>query len=408
MISFKSKIWLPVTALILLLALSACTDKNNPTGNNWSNVRPITFEDSLSFDLGYSYGATPSVLGSETNLLCGNLQGLGAVTAMHFRALPDSFSIPAAYADSTYLELTLIRRSPLARNPVKLSLYSLNQFWKDNATSEILDANMTLITPEFQIPDSISTSGTDIRIPIPVSFLNGLNAADQDSISFALKCSTEGYVEMRSISTGRGPLLRFKYLAIAANGTVATTDSEYKLRAVRDSYRIDAPASEVQPNVWEIRNLNPSRFFVRWVNNWNLFVDNNGNILSELQRKRATINKAELVFYVKQNPYYSTNTLYSLRADRVERDSIASAVTLADADAVMGLSNTTFVRGDSVVVNITPILQAFSSGNKENRGVVVRSNQELANFGLLELWHFLTAPAGKKPKLRVTYTPPYL
>lgn len=405
---FKSKVWLPLTALILLMALTACTDKTNPTGNNWSNVRPITFEDSLSFDLGFSYGATPSVLGTETNLLCGSWQGNGAVSAMHFTAIPDSFNVPTAYVDSTYLELTLIRRSPLSRNPVKLSLYSLNQYWKDSATSEILDANMTLITPDFQIPDSISTSGTDIRIPIPVSFINGLNAADKDSVSFAVKCSTEGYVEMRSLSTGRGPLLRFKYKAIAANGTVATTDSEYKVRAVRDSYRIDAPASAIQTNVWEIRNLNPSRFFVRWVNNWNMFVDNSGNILTELQRKRATINKAELVFYVKQNPYYASSILYSLRADRVERDTITTAVTLADADAVSGLSNTTYVRGDSVVVNITPILQAFSSGDKENRGVVVRSNQELTNFGILELWHFLSAPTGKKPKLRVTYTPPYL
>lgn len=406
----RTLVMLSLMALVILM-ISGCTDKVNPTGNNWTNQGPQSFVDELGFDLGFSYGTEVNVRGDETNLLCGDLNGIQTVALAHFSALPDSFLIPNTrnYADSTYLQLTVIRQRPAPRNPTILTLYKLNQFWKEDAAQDVQDANMTQIGEPFTLPDSISTGGTDVKILIPISVINDLNSANEDSLSIAIKTNAGAYAEIRSRSTGRGPLLRFKYLAINATGGVATTDSEYASRAVRDSYRVNAPASAVLTDQWLIKNINPSRVFLRWVDNWNLFKDKDGNSLSETKRKQVTINKAELVFYVASNPYYGTSVQYSLVADRVEKEGITGPVELLPADLTAGtLSTTTTVKSDSVVVDITAMMQGFVNGKKVNRGLVIRSMQEMQNYGLLELEHFLTAPEGRKPKLRVIYTPPWL
>ncbi|MDP3113965.1 MAG: hypothetical protein Q8M98_04225 [Candidatus Cloacimonadaceae bacterium] len=394
-------------SVILILFATACTRKTNPTGNNWSDVRPLSFTDSTSFDMGFSYAATKTVSGNESNLLVGNFEGLQAAAVMRFTGLPKDFSIPVGYQDSTYLELTLVRRSPLIRYPVNLDVYKLNQVWAADSTNSIQDANMTLISTQcFTIPDTVLAAGTEVRIPIPVSAIqNWFNASDADTLGWNLviKSNVGAWVEMRATETGRGPSLRFKYFS----GTPAA-EKEYKNRATRDSYRVDTDLAPLLTDQWVIRNISPSRIYVKFLDNFDLYKDMNGAVLDALSRQRLTINKAELIFHVKENPYYGSSVQYSLRGDRVSRDSILTAIELTDTDAVSGITTTTFIRGDSVVVNITPLVQGYTSGNQANKGVIIRSMQEMLNFGKLELWHFNDAPAGKKPKLRVTYTPPYL
>ena len=396
---------------LLFIILSGCTDKTNPTGNNWSNQPPQSFVDDSGFDLGFSYKTQVSVKGDETNLLCGDFDGTQSVIVTHFSALPDSFQIPTtrAYADSTWLQLTVIRQRTDAGGPTVLTLYKLDQFWKEDAAQDVLDANMTQIGSPFELPDSVSTAGTDVRIPIPISVLNDLNAANKDSLSIAVKCNPGFYAEVRSRSTGRGPLLNFNYRAIDASGVLDTTDSKYSSRAVKDSYRIPTYSSEVLADELYLSNLLPWRMFVRWVDNWNLFKDQDGVTLSEARRKQVTINKAELVFYVEDNPYYGSGVQYSLLADRVESDSVTAPMEILPAHVTAGnLSTTTFVKDDIVVVDITAQMQGFVNGKKTNRGLVIRSGQELQNYGTLRLKHFLNAPAGQKPKLRVIYTLPWL
>ncbi len=402
------------STLLLALGFAGCIRKANPTGNNWSDVYPLSFTDSTSFVAGYSYAGSGTVKGTETKLLSGNFGGVEAVAALRFTGLPKygSFFIPPTYQDSTYLELTLVKRSPFTRFPVDLSVYKLNQSWAADSTSLIQDANLELLTPApFTIPDSISTAGTIVQIPLPMSALeNWDSTADSLGLSLAVRTGAASYVEILAAETGRGPRLRFKYRT--SDIPEDTDDTEYSQRATRDSYRLDADAAPLLPNRWVLSNIDPSRIYVNFVLDSALFrntPENGGGVLSEQQRKRATINKAELIFHVKENPYYGSTAQYSLRGDRV-RDSLdlATPVELPDDQVASGLISSSVVQGDSVVVNITPIIQAYSSGDSGNWGVAVRSLQELLNFGSLELWHFTDAPAGKQPKLRVIYTPPYL
>ena len=135
-------------------------------------------------------------------------------------------------------------------------------------------------------------------------------------------------------------------------------------------------------------------------------------MLSALQLKRCTINKAELVLYIKDNPYYNS-IAYSILANNVLKDSISVPIVLSNSDTELIAFTPTasaLIQGDSLRVNITPIVQAITSLDRPNRGIILRSLHEMVNLGELEFWHFLDAalPAGKEPKLIITYTPPYL
>lgn len=401
-------------SLIALLIMTGCTNKDNLTGNNWSDVAPQSFADSSSFYGGFSYPGTKTVNGLESNLLCGDFQGKEAITVLRFTGLPDSLQIPAAHQDSTWLELTLVKRSPLGRNPVELSIYKLNQLWAADSTSLIQDANMTeeITTQAFTIPDTILAAGTVVKIPIPYAKIQDWSStADSLGFNLVLKTNADSYLELRSTETGRGPKLRFTYTA----GT-DTTKVTYNTNPTRDSYRVTAEAAPLLPGQWVIQNISPSRILVNFGLDYNLFKDSAGNILSEKDRKRVTINKAELVLYVKDNPYYIAPTQYNLRADWLKDSlNVALPVAIADDKLTTGLTYQAAVRDNYIVVNVIQIVQAFSSGdidswNDQPWGVVIRSNQELLNFGKLELWQAddPNIPAGMKPKLKVTYTPPYL
>jgi hypothetical protein len=135
------------------------------------------------------------------------------------------------------------------------------------------------------------------------------------------------------------------------------------------------------------------------------------NILSDTDRKRMTINKAELILYVKDNPYYK-NSSATFYAYDVEADTLSIPRVLSDSDVSddLYLSTPSVTINDSsyVKIDITPLVQAYTSGDRQNHGVVVKINQEMQNFGSLEFWHFNDAPAGKKPLVRITYSVPFL
>lgn len=224
--------------------------------------------------------------------------------------------------------------------------------------------------------------------------------------NLAIKTVNGGWLEYKAAELGTyGPLLAFKY-------TVPddTTHYSYSQRPVKDSYRITGTQAALAGNTWKLKNLLPQRMFFRFNLPNNIFVDQNGNTISDLDRKRMTINKAELVLFVKNNPYYNSKVCY-FYPYRVKPDTIALPQVLSDSDLeVMPLtySSGRIVNVDSIKIEITPSIQAFTSGDRANNGVVVKCTSEMLNFGNLEFWHYSNAPAGKKPYIKIQYTTPFL
>ena len=400
-----------VATLFLAIILGGCINDHNPTGNNWSNVRPMSFTTPLDIVAGYSFPGSGSINGTENSLVCGNYNGIESVAFVRFTGLPSvgTFHIPEAYQDSTYLNLVLTRKFSESRNPVEVKIYKLNQSWAADSTNLIQDSNLSLITPQsYTITDSISSAGTQIKIPIPVAALEQWTSeADSLGLTLAIKTGENSYIEFKSRESGAGPKLHFLYRTTGEN----PIEKKYDQYCNKDSYRIDEETAPIITNQWILSNIPPSRIYLYFPMNFSLFQDTEGNPLNEIQLKRTTINHAELILYVKENSYYGTSTQYRLRADRVNDSlDINTAITVLDEQVASGIITQSFIRGDSLVVNITPLIQAYTSGDKMNYGIVIRSMQELINYGKIELWHFndSSTPAEKQPKLRVTYTPPFL
>lgn len=405
----KNKL-IPLLLVILALMMAGCIKKGNPTGNNWSDVRPITVTEPLDMIAGYSFAGSAEITGTESSLLCGNYDGIESVAFMRFTGLPNpgTFHIPTAYQDSTFLSLTLTRRSTPQGNPINLTIYKLNQAWAADSTDLIQDANLIEISNiEMTIPDSISTMGTEIKIPIPIDEIETWQtSSDSLGMTLAIRTMSGFWMETMSLETGRGPQLNFLYRLDEATNT---DDSRYEQRPTRDSYRVDSDEAPLLTNRWIVGNINPSRIYMDFAidNSW--FKDMRGNVMDSLSRKRTTINQARLILYVKDNPYYTGSRTYKLRADRMNDSlDITQPVEIEDSRLATGIPTEQLVRGDSLVVDITPIIQAYSSGDKIPYGIVIRSLQEMINYGKIEFWHFEDASANKRPKLRLTYTPPFL
>jgi len=385
----------------LFLALTACTKKDNLTGDNFSDVRPQTFFYD-GFDLGFSFGDSVAVKGNEKVLLCGHSGEVEAVTVLHFNTLPKDFTIPESYQDTTWVQLSIIRSNKSLRNSTVLQLYSIEQHWLEDAAQELDLSAMTPIGETFTLPDSIGSQGTIVKLPLSVEFLNQLSTAGKDSLSIGIKAADGTWCEIDSRSTGKGPRISFKYEKPESKQMLT-----FDMLAARDSYVVTGAQSTIQADKWVINNLHPSRIYVHWLNDWNLFKDMEGNTLDEAQRKRVTINKAELIFHLKDNPYYKAGVPYSLKPIWVEKDSVEVAMQLTGSDLGSGtLPTTGFVKGDSLVVDITPFMQGYANGKKINKGLIIKSEQEMQSFGQMEFYHF-TSPSNK-PKLRVVYTVPWL
>lgn len=393
-----------IILLVMLLLTSACTKKKNLTGDNWSNLRPITAIDT-SFVMGYSYLHDGKLAGTETSLIAGTEDGITSMAVMRFTNLPEPDTMAVIWQPT--LKLVTTRRSALSRAPIELSFYKLTQNWAADSTSDILETNIssTSFANYTVMQDTISILGDTLTIPISTDVIHNWQTDGISGFSIVAKVTNAGWLEFKSFETGKGPLLNFKYQLTGATDTL-----EYSQRSSNDSYKVTGTQTNISANTWKLKNLLPERMFFRFGLPGSIFKDLNNEVLDAADVKKMTINKAELVLFVKDNPYYKNAVCY-FYPYHVRIDTLMSPTVLTDGNLETisrSYTTATKVSGDSVKIDITAIVQAYTSGDKPKNGIVVRSVQEMQNFGNLEFWHYGNAPAGKKPYVRVTYSPPFL
>jgi hypothetical protein len=403
MILNKICLWFTLLFVASVLMINTgCTKKDNLTGNNWSNVKPITVIDT-SFVMGYSYNNEGKVKGTETTLLCGNEDEIEAVTILRFTDFPDTMTVTG----QPLLKLVATRRSPLVRNPLILSFYKVNVNWAADSTSLITDGNMTALSiANFTVQDTILTTGDTLSIPIPIEVIQNWKTTNVTGFNLALKASANSWLEFKALESSNGPLLVFSYTT-----PTVTTSTEYSKRTAKDSYRITGTQTPLINNSWKLKNLLPQRMFVRFGMPNSLFKDADNNQLSSTDIRRMTVNKAELVMYVKNNPYFNATSKCYVYPYHVRRDTLTTPAALVNDDLTAvthSYSSVKPITGDSIVVDITAITQAYTSGDLAKNGIVIKSIYEMLNYGNIEFWHYNDAPIAKKPYVKITYTTPYL
>ena len=395
--------------LVLLMVMSGCTKRHNLTSDNWSNLRPLSTVDT-SFVMGYSYTHDVDVTGLETQLICGSENGIEAMSILNFTGLPDSLVV----IGQPTLKIIATRRSAVGANPLNLSFFKLNQDWAVDSTDVITDANITpLAVPDFTVPNTIPTGDSTITtmfVNIPTSVIENWETTDVTGFNPVIKASVGQWMEMLSNEGLNGPLLHFKY-----HEPGDTVTYSYTSHPSKDSYRITGTQTNLSNNVWGLKNLLPQRMFFRFGLPANIFtyqdstLSDSDNILSDTDRKRMTINKAELVLYLKNNSSYYKDKKCVFYSYHVLSDTLVSPVVLTDAD-LEGIGNTseyTITDSSFVKIDITDIVMAYTSEERANNGIVIKTKSEMQNFGKLDFWSYVDAPAGKKPYIKITYSAPY-
>jgi len=157
----------------------------------------------------------------------------------------------------------------------------------------------------------------------------------------------------------------------------------------------------------------PRRSFLKFdVDTANL-VDQTGNPLDEFQIKHLTVNKAYLRLYLKENSFFTGKRNSYLSAYRVTKEidghqaigkdnleylvnsGTASKIFIAEADTTQFID-----------VKITPLMQGFISGEKENFGIVLRSPYQSTNFDVMEFHASDAEDVTLRPKVHFIYTLP--
>ncbi|MCB5253794.1 MAG: hypothetical protein RBR69_06955 [Candidatus Cloacimonadaceae bacterium] len=405
--------------LLIILLVGACTKKNNLTGTNWSDYDAQSFEDSGAVVSGYSFPADSllSITSNRKNLLVGNWQGSRAMSILRFTDLPADTTI-ASYYEITDLNLDIVlrRRNEVERNPLTLNFYKVHTGWAANPDT-LSEEDYTMIPGTSTVVAS-SVSGSDtLSVPLPYDLIQSWQAdADSTGLNILIKAENDGFVELGLSTPTQGSKIRFKYKETSSD----EEQSEFARFATFNSYSFTHPEVEPRPGEWVLSNFAPQRMYVDLQPDYGMFKSEDGATLSPEELKRTSINKAELVLYIKDDlPNYQNTYSYKVSAlllkERPEDGAIIPTTDIYIPEFISSLQSTVNSSSDSILINITPIIQAYVSEKTFSdgvvispQGIVIMSNYERKDFGEVEFYHPLTAPEGKKAYIRIKYTPPFL
>ena len=286
--------------LLIIVLVGACTKKNNLTGTNWSDDSALSFEDPAALISGYSFPADSllSITTNRKNLLVGNWQGSTAMSILRFTNLPADTTI-AAYHDLSDLSLDIVlqRRNETERSPLTLNFYKVNTGWAANPDT-LSEADYTLIpSMSTVVPAAIVTSDT-LSVPLPYNFIQTWQAdSDSTGLNILIKAENEGFVEIMLSTAKAGSKLKFKY----KKTTSSEEYTEFERYAAMNAYSFTHPDVEISPGVWKLSNFAPQRMYVDLQPDFAMFKTEDGATMSPEELKRVSVNKAELVLYIKDD-----------------------------------------------------------------------------------------------------------
>ncbi|MCB5267685.1 MAG: hypothetical protein PHU99_05420 [Candidatus Cloacimonetes bacterium] len=403
------KICLVLLAVILLL--SACTRKDNLTGDNWSEISAQSFDDINAVVDGFSFppDTLVSISANRRCLPIGNWQGAHARGIVRFTGLPAQSSLAEYHSlQDPYLKFTILRRDQAdSRQELNLKLHKVLRSFID---PDSLSAEDYEYFADLVVPATISSNDT-ITVELETSFIqNWQSDADSTGLNILIlpEEGVEGFVEIRLSSTTEGSKLGYSCQVAAEDEQV-----DFATYATKEAYSFNHPGAEVDASVWKLSNFNPQRMFVDLQPDSTLFVDPDNNILSPEDLKRVSINKAELVLFIdKSNSNLLNAFSYYVSAflvkEKPENPEVIATTNMESIIFSYPLTSYATNSADSLVINITPIIQSYTAGKKDPQGIVIMSNYERKDFGEIQFYTPQSSDLSKMPYIRVRYTPPFL
>lgn len=397
--------------LVIALLLIGCTSKRNPIGMDWSKIHPtkLTLNDSLFTDQ-YSYQTTFKLTGNEERLVVGNYDQKTSKAIMQFTSLPDTI-----YQIIGTPSLRLVVSKRFSANPLTLQFSKVIQNWSESQatwTHAYTDTTWQSIyttasgIPDFSdVPDTIGTGGDTLHIDVPASSIENWSTTSINGYSLQISTSQDNYLEIRSSETGLAPQLSFSYTKTVSDTTTYT----YERSATIDTFILNDTNTQMTIPGLYLKSISPTRIFMKFAIPQTAFKysDDSTETLSDTDFKHMTINHAELLLKVKDNPYFGTTSTLIASVYRVINPVENEVITDANMEFIAYTPITTAIPGTgNIAFKFTPVLQAFTSSVKANNGIIIRLSTEDQDFAKVEFYGIDDPDPTMRPKINILYTPP--
>lgn len=404
-----------IIGLLLIIIITSCTQKKNPVGfQNGPQPESITFGWDI-FSNSISFEDSTKNYSSNSTLILGNYDDKKTKTLLRFINLPDSI---ASLESSVEIKFKIDDRYNI-EDFSSLQFGLINKLWKENhatwfaaTDSTSWDSETGFSENDYTLfePDSIVCLEDSLTVYIEDNML--LDWIDSDSLNYGFVMFTEddGFVKFLSAESDTISL-KFDYLS-NANDTEVNT---YLNNATSDTFIYETDQIfEQYPDQMIASNIYPIRFYTKFDISDSIFIDSSSVINNQEDYNRMTINKAELILYYDEDNHYpliqySTLSPYLLEGDTLfynteDKPLISSEDYKYFYDGISSDS----INADHFALDITNIVQNITSGEYENKGLIVKSIYENRDFFNVLFATENNVDEAKRPQLRIIYTPAYL
>jgi len=408
--------YLKVFSFVMILSLVfGCTIKDNFVGaENEHGPQPDTLiiSDTLFSDF-YSFEDSIKVFSNNDVFIIGNYLENQSFGLILFSSFPDTIT---TFEDTIKYTLTIKENyaNTDIENNLKIAVMKTN--WQENeATWLIPEQDSLWSNGDFSEEDYEILNNYEVIVQgdsVEIFFENDLitnwinEEIDNFGILIYLDERDDSFVVFNSSESANSPVLNFQYKSCEAD----TVFTEYNKYVIYDTYINSKEASPEKMEILKIANICPTKMFLKFDISQESIIDLTNEIENELDYHRMTINKAELILHQLNDPYITDNSL-SLKPYLVSLED-PNIPFIYDEDYEY-ISNTV-VSSDSLdngdfSVDITKIVQAITSGEKENFGIMIKSIYENKDFENIDfVIPDSTSSDINEPYIKIIYTPPFL
>ncbi len=417
-------------SILTIFIMLACTDKKNPVGTGGQQGPPPmeTTIHSEYFSSVFSYEDSLRNYNSN-NLVLGNYNSNGfdnqLVCLLKFSSLADTF-----YQEITNSKLILKTKNNhnfdvIDNTTLKIGKMNINWFestaiWNEptdstswtNGDFSFIDGNDFDLINDLNI---MIENEDSLTIEIPNDLVEEWIL--EDSLNFGLALFTEEPNKFLEIYSSEyienGPTLYFDYQETEED-TIVTVN---RLAA----HDIHIASTEQEFTLFQdhliISNIQPIRMTMKFEIPPDIFAaaDNYTTTIEDtaLYMQRLTINSAKLILsFDNSTQEYPIETGMNIDPYIVTKDSIDTSqqplLANEDIQDLYTASSHDSLKSDAFKINITNILQAYSSGTYENNGIMLRSLQEGNDLKHTEFFYDPADPDNpQNPKIEIIFTPPF-
>ncbi len=403
---------------IILIIVVGCTQKTNVVGAGENeNPEPISFAVGFdSFETFISY--EDSIRNSNcSNLLIGNYENNEAITLLKLTSLPDSiYSL-----DNVYLSFKIKAQHNfdiIDETTFKIAKIVSQDWFETTATyfsptdSTKWNNEIPFSEDDYEIIDDIGNyeiTNDSLIIEFPENILQNW-ITDTTSTNYGLAIISENdnnFIELYSteFSDDFAPKLCFDI-----QETETDTLISYQEKFNHDTFIYSSDdIYSIYSDEIKISNIQPIKSFLKFNTDNSLFTNEYSELITDTTTfiQQLTINKAKLILTSKNENLYPLSGSISIEPFLVTLDipdttnSETPIINSEDIEDLYIISSTDSLNSDEFKIDITKIIQAFTSGEYENNGIILKSVSENNNF-IHEEFDI------DETKIEIIFTPPYL